>query len=189
MHTDYGAQISELHACVDEARAAALGYLRQLKQTMREGGDLRDQFDELRDKWEEMTDEERVARAAKELLESQEQKEHESTEARLERLLAAQRTQLLSEAAEMREGLEKKVLELKESLATATAKPKKKPLEPLASDKQGKGKQHFGSEMSIRAEDFFNADEDGSNELGLDEFVKMWTAKVLCMPSPPSTVP
>ena len=139
---------------------------------------MREQFDDLKDKWEEMTDEERVARAAKELIASQERQERESTDARLEQLLTAQRRQLLSEAAEMREGLEKQVLDLRESLAAATAKPKKKVQEAAASDRHGKGKQHFNSEMSIRAEDFFNADEDGTNELGPEEFAKMWTAKV-----------
>jgi len=69
------------------------------------------------------------------------------------------------------------VIELKEQLAVATMKPKKKSQEPLPTDKQGRGKQHYHAEMSIRAEDFFNADEDGTNELGPEEFVKMWTAK------------
>ena len=50
-----------------------------------------------------MTDEERIARAAKSLVDTQEKQEVESTDARLERLLAAQRRQLLFEAAEMRE--------------------------------------------------------------------------------------
>jgi len=176
VHSDYEVKIKELHACVDEARAAALEYLRQLKMSRRDGGELKDQFDELKDKWEEMTDEERISRAAKELLATQDKHERESTESRLERLLADQRRQLLSEAAEMREGLEKQVIELKESLATATAKPKKKQ-QPAANDKQGKGKDHMNDVMTIRAEDFFNADEDGTNELGFEEFVKMWSAK------------
>jgi len=176
VHSDYEVKVKELNACVDEARAAALDYLRQLKLTRREGGELKDQFDELKDKWEEMTDEDRIARAAKDLLAAQDKQERESTEARLERLLTAQRRQLLSEAAEMREGLEQQLLDLKANLATAQAKPKKKQ-EAAKTDKEGKGKQHFNVQMSIRAEDFFNADEDGTNELGFEEFVKMWTAK------------
>ena len=39
------------------------------------------------------------------------------------------------------------------------------------------GKQHFQTEMTIRAEDFFALDEDGNNELDPDEFAKLWTAK------------
>jgi len=177
VHSDYEAQITELHACIDEARAAALDYLRQLKLAKREGGELKEIYDELKDQWEEMTDEERIGHAAKRLLASQDRQEQEATDARLERLLTAQRRQLLFEAAEMREGLEKQLVELKEQLAVATAKPKKRSQEPVPTDKQGRGKQHYHAEMSIRAEDFFNADEDGTNELGPEEFVKMWTAK------------
>ena len=82
VHSDYEVKIKELHACVDEARAAALEYLRQLKMSRRDGGELKDQFDELKDKWEEMTDEERISRAAKELLATQDKHERESTEVR-----------------------------------------------------------------------------------------------------------
>jgi len=179
VHDDYAVKIRELNVSLQEARDAALEYLRQLRLTRREGGDLRDQYDSLRDKWDEMTDEERIANAAKSLLAAQEASENEATEARLQRLLADQRRQLLFEAAEMREELETQMRELKEKLEKATAK-KKPPakLEAHATDREGKGKLDFTASMHIRAEDFFKADADGTNELDFEEFASMWRAKV-----------
>ncbi len=189
LHSEYGVKMKELNVTVDEAREAALEYLRQLKLAQREGGDVRDQYDELQARWSEMTDEERIGREARRLLESQERTEHEATEARLQRLLAEQRKQLLHEAASMRGDLEQQVKELKAALQQASAPPKKKasapPKEPHESDKEGKGKLDFTSNMNIRAEDFFAADADGTNDLGLDEFAKMWTAKCARDGAPP----
>ena len=125
-----------------------------------------------------MTDEERIARAAEELLERQQRDEAEETDQRLKRLLADQRRQLLLESDEVRGEMEKQMEVLRERLAEAEKKLKAKPVpkvEPLKSDKEGKGKNEFSNNMRIKAEDFFNADDDGSSELDRDEFSKMYT--------------
>ena len=47
------------------------------------------------------------------------------------------------------------------------------PVDVDPTDTEGQGKGEFTSNMRIRADDFFNADNDGNTELDFDEFTKM----------------
>jgi len=160
----------ELVVAVEEARTAALDYLRQLREARREAIDNSELAVTWQAKAEEMTDEERVGRRAQELLAQQQAREEEATEARLARLLAEQRAQLHMEAAEMRDALERKLASLRQELDEARAIGKRK---PGPSDSDTRGKDAFSRNMQARADDFFTADADGSHELGLDEFSAM----------------
>ena len=116
LHSEYGVKMRELGVTVGEAREAALEYLRQLKLATRDGAEWADKFELLQAKWAEMTDEDRIGREARRLLEAQQKTEYEATEARLGRLLAEQRSQLLCEAVAMRGDLEKQLHELQLAL-------------------------------------------------------------------------
>jgi hypothetical protein len=116
LHSEYGVKMRELGVTVGEAREAALEYLRQLKLATRDDAEWADKFELLQAKWAEMTDEDRIGREARRLLEAQQKTEYEATEARLGRLLAEQRSQLLCEAVAMRGDLEKQLHELQLAL-------------------------------------------------------------------------
>ena len=186
LHSEYGVKMRELGVTVGEAREAALEYLRQLKLATRDDAEWADKFELLQAKWAEMTDEDRIGREARRLLEAQQKTEHEATEARLGRLLAEQRSQLLREAIAMRGDLEKQLHELQLALAQAQASalppPKQKappneaPLEKAPS-KEATSKDDLTSKMRASYDDFAAQDADGTNDLGFEEFSRMWASK------------
>ena len=58
-------------------------------------------------------------------------------------------------------------------LKKATNRPRSTSPNAEASDVFGEGRGDFRSNMQIKADDFFKADEDGNSELGFDEFCNM----------------
>eukprot|EP00900_Chrysochromulina_parva_P016437 jgi/Chrpa1/24795/Chrysochromulina_OHIO_Genome00026918-RA len=175
LHSEYGVKMRELGVTVGEAREAALEYLRQLKLATRDDAEWADKFELLQAKWAEMTDEDRIGREARRLLEAQQKTEYEATEARLGRLLAEQRSQLLREAVAMRGDLEKQLHELQLALAHAQeialpppkqkAPPNEAPLEK-APFKEATFKDDLTSKMRAGYGDLAAQDADGTNDLG-----------------------
>ena len=184
LHSEYGVKMRELGVTVGEAREAALEYLRQLKLATRDGAEWADKCELLQAKWAEMTDEDRIGREARRLLEAQQKTEHEATEARLGRLLAEQRSQLLREAVAMRGDLEKQLHELQMALAHATALPPTKQKAPAnevslekVPSKEATSKDDLTSKMRASYDDFAALDADGTNDLGFEEFSRLWASK------------
>ena len=184
LHSEYGVKMRELGVTVGEAREAALEYLRQLKLATRDGAEWADKCELLQAKWAEMTDEDRIGREARRLLEAQQKTEHEATEARLGRLLAEQRSQLLREAVAMRGDLEKQLHELQMALAHATALPPTKQKAPAnevslekVPSKESTSKDDLTSKMRASYDDFAALDADGTNDLGFEEFSRLWASK------------
>jgi len=108
---------AELTVALQEARAASLEHLNQLKESLRQCAFERDAAATARIRADEAIEAERYAKMAQELMEKQQRQMKEEAEARLAKLLADQRRQLELEAAQIRGELETQLAAMRGRLA------------------------------------------------------------------------
>ena len=111
----------ELKKALEDARAASLEHLRQLKEALRQIAFEKDASATMKVRADEALETEKLAKAAEEQMKKQMREQADEAERRLAKLLADQRRQLELEAAAIRTELETQLEALRSRLSKAQA--------------------------------------------------------------------